>query len=38
MPVGDEEQAGIFMLKPYPVLEDAVVVTKVQRAGGAHAG
>lgn len=35
--VGNKEQARIFVLEPDPVLEHAVV-TKVQAAGGAHAG
>jgi hypothetical protein len=38
VPVGDEEQAGVFVLEPDPVLEDPVVMAEVQRPGGAHAG
>ena len=38
MPVGDEEQAGIFMLELDPVGEHAVVVAEVEAPGGAHAG
>ena len=37
MPVSDKKQAGIFMLQPDPVLEYPVVMTKVKRAGWAHA-
>ena len=38
MPVGDEEKARVFRLQADPVLQHAVVVAEVQRAGGAHAG
>jgi hypothetical protein len=38
MPVGHEEQAGQFGLQLDPVLQGAVIVAQVQRAGGAHAG
>jgi len=38
VPVGNKEQAFVFMLQPDPVFQDAVVVAKVQAAGGAHAG
>ena len=38
VPVGDEEEARILVLQLDPVLERAVVVAEVHRAGGAHAG
>jgi hypothetical protein len=38
MPVGDEEEALVFVLQPHPVLQGAVVVAEVHGAGGAHAG
>ena len=38
VPVGDEEQARVLVLQLHPVLQRAVVVAEVQRAGGAHAG
>jgi hypothetical protein len=38
VPVGNEKQAGIFMLKLDPVLQHAMVMTKMKRPGGAHAG
>ena len=37
VPVGDEVEAVVFGLQPHPVLQRAVVVTEVQRAGRAHA-
>ena len=38
MPVGDEKQARVFMLEFDPVFEHPVVMAKMERAGGAHAG
>ncbi len=38
VPVGDEEEARVLVLQPHPVLQRAVVVAEVQRAGRAHAG
>jgi hypothetical protein len=38
MPIGHEEEAVVLGLQPDPVLQRAVVVAEVQRAGGAHAG
>ena len=38
VPVGDEVEAVVVVLQPHPVLQRAVVVAEVQRAGGAHAG
>ena len=36
--VGDDEEAVVFVLQAYPVLQRTVVVAEVQGAGGAHAG
>jgi hypothetical protein len=38
VPVGDEEQAGVLVLQPDPVLQHPVVVAQVQAAGRAHPG
>jgi hypothetical protein len=38
VPIGDKKQARIFVLETNPILEYAMIVTKVQRAGWAHAG
>jgi hypothetical protein len=38
MPVGDEKQTLMLMLKLDPVLEHAVIVAEVQVACRAHAG
>ena len=38
MPVGDKKQAGVFGLQARPVLEHAVIMAKMQGAGGPHAG
>ncbi len=38
VPVGDEEQARIIVLELDPVLENTMVVAKMQRPGRAHAG
>ena len=38
VPVGDEVEAVVVVLQPHPVLQRAVVVAQVHRAGGAHAG
>ncbi|EXI74058.1 MAG: hypothetical protein AW07_02196 [Candidatus Accumulibacter sp. SK-11] len=38
VPVGDEEEAGVVVLQPDPVLQDAVVVTEMQAASRAHSG
>ena len=38
VPVGDEEVALVLVLQLDPVLERAVVVAEMQRAGRAHAG
>jgi hypothetical protein len=38
VPVGDEEEAGILVLQPDPVLQHAVVVAEMQAAGRAHPG
>jgi len=35
VPVGDEEQALVFVLQTQPVFQHAVVVAKVQAPGGA---
>src|SRR5262249_49612600 len=37
VPVGNEEEALVFVLKRHPVLQRAVVVTQRQPAGGSHA-
>ena len=38
VPVGDEEQALELVLQPDPVLEHAVIMAEMQRAGRTHAG
>ena len=38
VPVGDEEQALVLVLQLHPVLQHAVVMPEMQRAGRAHAG
>ena len=38
VPVGDEEEALVVVLQADPVLQRAVVVAEVHRAGRAHAG
>ena len=38
MPVGDEKQALVLVLQLDPVLQHAVIVAEMQRAGRAHAG
>ena len=38
VPVSNEEQTGVFPLQLDPVLQHAVVVAKMERTGGAHAG
>mgnify|MGYP007125368317 CR=1 FL=1 len=38
MPVGDEEQARVFVLELDPVFENPVVMAKMKGARGAHAG
>lgn len=37
MPVGDEEQAGVLVLELDPVGENAMVMTQMKAARGAHA-
>lgn len=38
MPVGDEEEAFVFMLQLQPILEHSMIVAEVQPAGGSHTG
>ena len=38
VPVGDEVEAVVVLLQPHPVLQRAVVVAEMERAGGPHAG
>jgi hypothetical protein len=38
VPVCNEEEALVLVLQPHPVLQNAMIVTKMQSAGRAHAG